>query len=67
MESKQKLWYAVQDTTNDDWDWGSYSYKEAVDMLQEQGSGLIAVIDVTNNDPLCVNEIYYDEIFEGGN
>ena len=57
-------WYAVQESPEDDWDWGSYEFDEAKEMLQEQGSGVIAVIDVTNNDPMCVKEITYEEIFE---
>ena len=56
-------WYAVQETPDDDWDWGSEDFDKAKEMLREQGDGLIAVIDVTDNDPLCVEEITYDEIF----
>ena len=62
MESKK--WYAVQTDRTDDWGTGSYDYDEAVQMLKEQGYGLIAVID-EGNDPsgaLCVEEIEYEEV-----
>lgn len=53
---KSNLWYAVQETREDDWGTGSYSYNEAVQMLKNQGCGLIAVID----GDVCVNEIEYE-------
>lgn len=58
-----KQWYAVQETPDDDWDWGSYDFEKAKEMLREQGCGLIAVIDVTDNDPLCIEEITYEKLF----
>lgn len=61
---KPTLWYAVQTDREDDWGTGSYDYGEAVQMLKEQGCGLIAVID-EGNDPseaLCVEEIEYEEV-----
>lgn len=51
-------WYAVQETKEDAWDYGSSDYSEAVRMLREQGYGLIAVIE---NDT-CVEEIEYDDL-----
>lgn len=48
-------WYAVQENRTDAWDKGSYDYKEAMEMLQEHGCGLIAVIE----DDVCVEEIEY--------
>lgn len=58
-------WYAVQLTTEDDWGYGSYNFEEAKRMLEEQGCGLIAVIE-EGDDPICVKEIHYkvNEIFE---
>lgn len=54
-------WYAVQEDRTDAWDNGSHDYTEAVQMLEAQGSGLIAVID--ENTGCCVEEIEYEEIF----
>ena len=44
----------------DQWDNGSHDYHEAVEMLEAQGCGLIAVID--ENSGLCVEEIEYEDI-----
>lgn len=52
-------WYAVQEETTDAWDYGSYEYDEAVEMLKEQGHGLIAVIN--EDTSCCESEIIYDE------
>lgn len=63
-EMENKKWYAVQTDRTDDWGTGSYDYEEAVQMLKEQGHGLIAVID-EGNDPseaLCVEEIEFEEV-----
>lgn len=63
-EMENKKWYAVQTDRTDDWGTGSYDYEEAVQMLKEQGHGLIAVID-EDNDPseaLCVEEIEFEEV-----
>lgn len=57
---KEPIFYAVQETREDGWDYGSYIYEKAVEMLKEQGSGLIAVINVDNN--FCEKEIEFDEI-----
>lgn len=47
METKH--WYAVQETENDAWDYGSYSHKEAFEMAmeiaKENGIAYIAYID----------------------
>ena len=56
-----KKWYAVQKTREDAWDYGSENYDEAVEMLKNQGYGLIAVIE---NDTECVDERLYDDIAE---
>ena len=55
-------WYAVQETPEDAWDNGSYDYDEAVEMLKEQGHGLIAVIEQDEYETFCVNELWYDDI-----
>lgn len=55
------IWYAVQETPDDDWDWGSYDYDEAVKMLKEQGHGLIAMIDESEGTTDFVEEISYEE------
>ena len=54
-------WYAVQETPDDDWDNGSYDYDEAVKMLKEQGHGLIAVIEESNQENFCIEEISFEE------
>lgn len=56
---KMAKWYAVQETREDAWDYGSHEYGKAVEMLKEQGSGLIAVIDEDSN--VCVEEIEYED------
>ena len=57
-------WYAVQESREDDWGTGSYDYEEAVQMLKEQGHGLIAVIDEGSNpsEAVCVEEIEFDSL-----
>lgn len=54
-----KPWYAVQKDSTDPWDYGSHNYDEAIEMLKQQGEGLIAVI----NDDFCEEEIKYDDLF----
>lgn len=53
-------WFAVQEDSTDAWDNGTYNYEKAVQMLLEQGHGLIAVIAEDTN--YCVQEITYDEV-----
>ena len=53
-------WFAVQEDSTDAWDNGTYNYEKAVQMLLEQGHGLIAVIDREHD--YCVQEITYDEV-----
>lgn len=53
----KRMWYAVQKTREDAWDYGSEDYSRAVQMLKEQGFGLIAVID----GDVCVEEVEIDE------
>lgn len=52
-------WYAVQETTEDDWGIGSYLLKEAIQMANNMGCRIIAVIE---ND-CCVQELYKDVDF----
>lgn len=54
----RRKWYAVQAESSDAWDYGSYDYEEAVEMLKEQGKGLIAVIIAD----YCESEIWYEDI-----
>lgn len=58
MENEK--WYAVQETSEDAWDYGSSDFEEAKAMLKKQGHGLIAVI---NND-FCEDEIQFDDLFD---
>lgn len=46
----------------DAWDNGSDNYDTAVEMLMEQGSGLIAVIN--EDTGMCEEEIEYEDIAE---
>lgn len=54
-------WYAVQKDRTDAWDNGSHDYNTAVEMLKEQGCGLVAVIN--EDTGVCEEEIEYDDIF----
>lgn len=65
----KKLWYAVmKDESDDDWGYGSESLEEAKKMAKELGSeSYIAVIDVTDDDPLCVAEIQQGDFDSYGN
>lgn len=54
------VWYAVQENSEDGWDYGSFNYDEAKLMLKDQGCGLIAVIE---NGDFCKEEIRYEDLF----
>lgn len=54
------IWYAVQRTPEDAWDNGSYDLEEALEMLRNQGEGLIAVIN--DETKYCMEEIRYEDI-----
>ena len=56
---KNRVWYAVQKTPEDSWDYGSEDFETAKDMLMYQGCGLIAEIDMETN--FCLNEFWYSE------
>lgn len=62
-----KKWYAVIEDRDEnyvhEWDWGSYDLDEAKKMCLEIGNdeAYIAVIDITDDDPMCVAEIEQDE------
>ena len=60
FELEALTWFAVQETSEDDWSCGSYDFDTAVKMLRGQGHGLIAVINEDTN--YCVQEITYDEV-----
>lgn len=55
------VWYAVQEKSEDAWDNGSLDIHEAVQMLAEQGSGVIAIID--DDDNFCLDAIEYKDLF----
>ena len=62
---KKKLWYAVLKNREDnDWGYGSRDYDEAVEMLRRvsAGDGMIAVIDESGNEPMCIEEIHEADI-----
>lgn len=54
----KNIWYAVQEDSEDAWDYGTHNLDEAKLMLEDQGCGLIAVIE---ND-CCVKEIRYEDL-----
>ena len=56
------VFYAVQETSEDPWDYGSYKREKAIKMLKEQGHGQIAVID--HYDTFCLDVMYYDDVNE---
>ena len=57
--AENSKWYAVQETAEDAWDYGSEDFDEAVkmleDMIAEKGHGLIAIINLDTN--FCEDEI----------
>ena len=62
LEEISQIWFAVQETSEDAWDYGSYSLDEAKEMLKEQGHGLIAVIE-EGEDNVCIEEMKYEDLF----
>ena len=52
-------WYAVQATTEDAWDMGSYDWDEAVEIANERGEDIIAEIQ----DDICIAEYHRGEDF----
>ena len=59
-----KKWYAVMADRDDrDWGYGSENLEEAKQMVREMESdtAYIAVIDVTDGDPICIAEIEQNE------
>lgn len=68
----QSYWYAVERNALDvDWGRGSYDYEEAVKMAQvcDRGNAFplakrprIAVIDESEDYPICINVISADEM-----
>ena len=54
-----KIWYALQTDSEDDWSAGSYNFEDAKEMLYIQGKGLIAKIV----NGVCEKEFYYDDLF----
>lgn len=64
---ENKLWYAVQKSSDDDLDSGSYDYDESKAMLKKQGYGLIAFIREPNEeftDWFCEAEEQFDDLFD---
>ena len=58
----KNIWYAVQADSTDDWSYGSDDYDTAVEMLWQQGHGLIAVIN--EDTSFCEDEIRYEDYFD---
>ena len=60
------VWYAViKDKYDNDWGFGSYSYKEAVEILRRKGWVDGSIVSISEgHDPVAIDEIKYNEIFE---
>ena len=58
--AKNIIWFAVQRTSEDAWDYGSSDLEEAKRMLLEQGEGEIAVIDA--EDAFCEEAVGIDDL-----
>lgn len=67
-EEEKKMWYAVLINREDDWGTGSYNKEEAIRMAREQlaeyPDTLIAVIDNSTSNPVCVDEITDFDTYE---
>ena len=61
-KAMKNIWYAVQTSSTDDWGYGSYDYDEAVEMLNQQGKGIIAIINEDTN--FCEGEISFEDAME---
>ena len=59
MENKN-VWYAIQQTTEDGWDVGSYDFDEAVKMANDRGYDIIAKIE---NGDFCSAEYHRGDDF----
>lgn len=60
-ENYNSKWYAVMDDENDAWDWGSYDLEEAKIMANNNESDLIAIIDNSSSNPVCIGEFIRTE------
>lgn len=57
---ENRIWYAVQESPADTWDYGSSDFETAKEMLLNQEHGLIAEIDTETN--FCLNQFWYNEM-----
>lgn len=59
----EKMWYSVQVGGYEAWDDGSYDLEEAKIMalneMEEGDEVIIAAIDESTSNPVCVNQIRY--------
>ncbi len=60
--NEKRIWYAVQVEPEDPWDYGSYDYEEAWEMLKYQGYGVLATIDTKTN--FCLDQKFYDSLYD---
>lgn len=70
MNEVKKIWYAVTNENEESYEWdnGSFSYNEALKMLEEQGEGEIIMIEETFVNGKMINNcaikrIEYNDIF----
>lgn len=55
-----RIWYAVQESPEDSWEYGSADFETAREMLLNQGYGLIAEIDTKTS--FCLNQFWFNEM-----
>lgn len=70
MNEVKKIWYAVTNEKEESYEWdnGSFSYEEAVEILKKQGEGEIITVEIRyENDKMvdncAVERVEYNEIF----
>lgn len=56
-------WYAVQETSEDDWGTGSYYFQEAVAIANRMGLNIICEVDITTINPVAIKEYVRGEDF----
>lgn len=68
--NETKTWYAVTNEKEESYEWdnGSFSYEEAVEILKKQGEGEIITVEIRyENDKMvdncAVERVEYNEIF----
>lgn len=58
---EERVWYAVQTTREDDWGEGAWELEDAMQIADEIGANIIAVIITGGGDPVCIGEYTREE------